>query len=50
MIECDTSDVTISASLNQSRWLVTFMSQTLNQHELHYPAVEKESTALIEAV
>ena len=50
VVECDASDTTISATLNQGGKPVAFMSRTLQGSELHYPAVEKEATAIIEAV
>ena len=50
MIECDASDEAVSANLNQVRRPVAFMSRTLNRYETHYPAIEKEATAVIEAV
>ena len=49
-IECDASDVAVSATLNQGGRPVAFMSRCLQGSELHYPAVEKEATAIIEAV
>ena len=43
VVECD-------ATLNQAGRPVAFMSRTLQDSELHYPAVEKEATANIEPV
>ena len=50
VVECDTSDVAILAMLNQGGHPVAFMSRTLHESKLHYPVVEKEATAIIEAV
>ena len=50
VVECGASESTISATLNQAGRPVAFMSRTLQGSELHYPAVEKEATAIIEAV
>ena len=50
VVECDTSESTISATFNQAGRPVAFMSKTLQGSELHYPAVEKEATYIIEAV
>ena len=50
VVECDASDVAISATLNQSDEPVTFTYRTLQADERHYPAVKKEATAIIEAV
>ena len=36
--------------LNQGGRPVAFMSRTLQGSKLHYPAIEKEATAIIEAV
>ena len=49
-LESDASDVALSATLNQGGRPVAFMSRTLQSSELHYPAVEKEAMAIIEAV
>ena len=50
VVECDASETTLSATLNQRGRPVAFMSRTLQSSELHYPPVEKEATAIIEAV
>ena len=36
--------------LNQSGHPVAFMSRMFQGSEVHYPAVEKEATAIVEAV
>ena len=50
VVECDASEVSVSATLNQCGRSVAFMSRTLQGSELHYAPVEKEATAIIEAV
>ena len=50
VVECDASESTISATLNQAGRPVAFMSRTLQGSELHYPALEKVATAIIEVV
>jgi len=50
VVECDASEICVSATLNQCGRPVAFMSRTPQGSELHYPSVEKEATAIIEAV
>ena len=50
VVECDASETTLSATLNQGGRPVAFMSRTLQGSEMHYPPVGKEATAIIEAV
>ena len=50
VVECDASDVAISATLNQAGGPVAFMSRTLHGSERRYPAVEKEVRAIVEAI
>ena len=50
VVESDASEVALSGTLNQGGRPVAFMSRTHQGSELHYPAVEKEAMALIEAV
>ena len=44
------SSSAVSATLNQNGRPVTFMSRTLQSSEMHYPAIEKEAIAIIEAI
>ena len=50
VVECEASEVCVSATLNQCGRPVAFMSRTLQGSELHCPPVEQEATAIIEAV
>ncbi|XP_004207810.1 uncharacterized protein LOC101239223 [Hydra vulgaris] len=50
VVECDASDVAVSATLNQNGRPVAIMSRTLGKSEINYPSVEKEAVAIIEAV
>ena len=49
-VETDASDYAIAAILSQGGRPVAFMSRALHSCEKHYSAVEKEATAVIEAV
>ena len=46
-VKCDALEVAISATLNQAERPVAFISWTLHGSERHYPAMEKEATAII---
>ena len=49
-VECDASDHTLAATLNQQGRPVAFFSRTLSPHEVIYPSVEKEALSVIEAI
>ena len=49
-VECDASDLAIMATLNQNGRSIAFMSRTLTKSKRRYLAIEKEATAIIEAV
>lgn len=49
LVECDAS-MLLCLQLNQNGRPVAFLSPSLNKSELNYPSVEKEATAITEAV
>ena len=49
VVDCDTSDMAISATLNKARCLVAFMSWTLSGSEHCYLMVEN-AMAIVEAI
>jgi len=50
VVETDTSDIAVSATLNQIARHVAFYSRSLNKSELNLSSVGKEATAIVEAV
>ena len=50
VVETDASDFSLAAALNQNGQPVAFFSKSLNQHETHQPAIEKEAYAIVEAL
>jgi len=49
VVECDASEVALSATPNQAGRPVAFMSRNFQGSERHYAPLEKEATAIIEA-
>ena len=50
VVETDASDNAISASLNQRDRPVAFFSRMLTKKKRHHSSVEKEATAIVEAI
>ena len=50
VVECDASEVVISATLNQAGRAVAFMSRILCCSERCYAAVEKQATGIVKAI
>ena len=50
VVECDVSDIAISATLHQGGRPVAFMLPTLQGSKVQYPAPEKKATAITEAI
>ena len=50
VVECDASDISLSATLIQGGRPVAFMSRTFTGSEKYYAPVENEATAIIEPV
>ena len=49
VVETDAADFSLAATLNQNGQPVAFFSKSLNKHEIHQPAIEKEAYAIVEA-
>ena len=49
-IECDASEHALGVTLNQNGKPVAFMTKMLSGSELHHSSVEKEASAVVEAV
>ena len=49
-VETDASNFSLDATLNQNGKPVVFFSKSLNKHEMHQPAIEKEAYAIVEAL
>ncbi|XP_055874670.1 uncharacterized protein LOC129924424 [Biomphalaria glabrata] len=50
IVETDASDIAVAATLNQDGRPIAFFSRTLSPSERHQSAIEKEATAIIEAI
>ena len=50
VVETDTSNVAVSATLNRNGKPVAFYSRSLNESELAQSSIGKEATAIVEAV
>ena len=50
VVETDALDNAISVSLNQHDRPVAFFSRMLTKNERHHSSVEKEATAIVEAI
>ena len=50
VVECDASDHTLAATLNQGGQPVAFHSRTFSNCEIRYSTVKKEAAAIIDAV
>ena len=50
VVETDASNFALSATLNQNNRPVAFFSRTLHKPELNHSSVEKEASAIVEAI